>query len=363
VFVIARNSVFTYKGKPVKVQRVAEELGVRYVLEGSVRRAGDQMRISAQLINATTGGHLWAERYDGKVDNVFDLQDEITGKIIASLALQLTPDERKSIERPETTNVAAYDAYLQGWEHLQRHTAEEFAKALPYLKNAIELDSGYGQAYAALAWLYYQTYQRHWHKALDLPGRPEALHQANRYLEMATKYATPLAHRVTADKMWQIEHKFDEAILEAKRAVALDSGNPVSHTGLARALTHAGRAEEAIDAMKTAMRLDPHYPPYYLYILGLAYFTAEQFEESSDVLERALDRNPDFIFSTLPLMAAYAQLGRLQEAKAALAKFSNVMGRSSIQGIAPHWPFKNPSDADRFLNGLRKAGVPEKSEN
>ncbi len=193
-----------------------------------------------------------------------------------------------------------------------------------------------------------------------MPYRPEALHQANRYLEMATKYATPLAHRVTADKMWQIEHKFDEAILEAKRAVALDFGNPVSHTGLARALTHAGRAEEAIDPMKTAMRLDPHYPPYYLYILGIAYFTAEQFEESSDVLERALDRNPDFIFSTLPLMAAYAQLGRLQEAKAALAKFNNVFPKVTIQGIAPHWPFKNTSDADRFLNGLRKAGVPDR---
>jgi len=359
VFVIARNSVFTYKDKPVKVQRIAEELGVRYVLEGSVRRADDQVRINVQLIDATTGGHLWAERYDGEVDNVFDLQDAITGKIISSLALQLTPDERESIARPETTDVAAYDAYLQGWEHLQRHTADEFVKALPYLKDAVELDPAYGHAYAALAWLYYQAYQRYWHKALGLSERSEALHEANRYLEMALNHPTPLAHRVAADRMWQIEHEFDAAITAAKRAVALDPGNPVSHAGLARAFAHAGRADEAVESMKKAMRLDPHYPPYYLYILGIAYFTGKRYEESTDVLERALERNPEFIFSKLPLMAAYSHLGREEEARAAFAEFKEIFPKASVQGIAPHWPFKNASDADRFLDGLRKAGVPE----
>ena len=201
LFVIARNSSFAYKGKSPDVRQVSRELGVKYVLEGSVRRAGEQVRINAQLIDSTTGGHLWADRYDGRIDDVFALQDKVTAKIVTSLALQLTAAERQRVARPETDNVVAYDAFLQGWEHLRRQTADEFAKALPYLKKAVELDSNYGRAYAALAWLYYHASKRSWHKSLGLSHRWKAAEQADRYLTKAMKHPTSLAHQVAADKL------------------------------------------------------------------------------------------------------------------------------------------------------------------
>jgi TolB-like protein/class 3 adenylate cyclase len=151
LFVIARNSAFTYKGRNVNVQKVGDELGVKYVLEGSVRRSGDQVRINAQLIDANSGGHLWAERYDGSMTDVFALQDQVTRKIIAELAVKLTNVEQDVRERKGTINPRAYDTYLQGWEYYQRFTADDFVKAIPLFESAVELDPGYGQAYAVLA--------------------------------------------------------------------------------------------------------------------------------------------------------------------------------------------------------------------
>jgi TolB-like protein len=143
LFVISRNSTFTYKGKPVKVRQVAEELGVRYVLEGSVRRAGDQVRITAQLIDATTGGHVWAERYDGALTDVFALQDDVTQKIVAALAVKVTDEEQVHQGRHGTENPDAYDAFLQGWAHYQLRTPDDLANAVPYLEEAIRLDANY----------------------------------------------------------------------------------------------------------------------------------------------------------------------------------------------------------------------------
>ena len=155
LLVIARNSTFTYKGKPVKVKQVAEELGVRYVLEGSVRRAGDEVRINAQLIDALTGHHLWAERYDGKMDRIFALQDQINQKIVSALAVKLTGGEKELVVQRGTDNVAAYDEFLRGWGYYLRLTPEDFAKAASSFRKAIELDPNYGRAYAALALVYW----------------------------------------------------------------------------------------------------------------------------------------------------------------------------------------------------------------
>ena len=163
LFVIARNSTFTYKGKPVKVKQVAEELGVRYVLEGSVRRAGEQVRINAQLIDTTTGGHLWAERYDGQMDNVFALQDRITRKIVSALAVQLTAGDEKQVAGKETDSAEAYDAFLQGWAHYWRVTPDDYVQAVPYFEKAVELDPNYSRAYAALAAIYWRAAKRGWH--------------------------------------------------------------------------------------------------------------------------------------------------------------------------------------------------------
>ncbi len=360
LFVIARNSVFTYKSKAVKVQQVAQELGVRYVLEGSVRRAGDQVRINAQLIDATTGHHLWAERYDGDIRNVFALQDAITGKIVAALAVKLTLGEQEQVERKYTNNTAAYDAFLQGRAHYVRCTPEDYAKAVSYFEKAIELDPNYGQAYAALALTYWESSHNFWTFKLGVSWK-EARDRAERLLQTAMENPSPLAHQASS-KMLIDWHLHEEAIFEAERALGLDPNDANSYLAMAYALVYAGRPKEAVDFVKSAMRLDPHYPAYHLYVFGLAHFVMEEFDEAVPLFERALKLNPRNYVPLIPLAAAYAHLGREQEAAAtieALQKALPTIATLSLVRRSPLWSYKNPADQDRLLEGLRKAGMPE----
>ncbi len=365
LFVIARNSMFTYKGKSVMVKQVAEELGVQYVLEGSVRRAGKQVRINAQLIDATTGGHLWAERYDGKMDDVFALQDRITRKIVGALAVKLTAGEKKQVARKETDSAEAYDAFLKGLAHYWRDTREDFVQAVPYLEKAVELDPNYSRAYAALAAVYWRSARRKWHSSLGLVYY-EAWEKAKQYLQEAMKDPTPLAHLVTSD-MYRREGRFQESITEATRAIVLDANDPVGYVALARALIMAGSPAEGADSMKKAGRLDPHYPPTYLKTLGLAQFGMERFKEAAASLEQATKLNPDDEWGFLFLAAAYGQLGREQEAKSAVETFNGLRAKSgwsnlyTLQQVGV-FAFKEQTDIERLREGLRQAGVPHGSD-
>ncbi|UCE52110.1 MAG: adenylate/guanylate cyclase domain-containing protein, partial [Desulfobacterales bacterium] len=211
LFVIARNSTFTYKGKPVKIRQVAEELGVRYVLEGSIRRAADRVRINTQLIDATSGGHLWAERYDGHIGDIFGLQDKITQKIVAALALKLTVGEQEYVVRKETDNIAAYDAFLKGWEHYRRFTPDDFAKACSYFEKVLEFDPDYGRAHAALAQTYWRGLELGWRWQMGLGvGWSEGRVLAREYLQTPMKHPTSLAHQV-ATEMFIFTREYDEA--------------------------------------------------------------------------------------------------------------------------------------------------------
>jgi len=360
LFVIARNSAFTYKGKPVKIRQVAEELGVRYILEGSVRRADNRVRINAQLIDATTGGHLWAERYDGKLGDVLALQDRITGKIVAALAVKLKAGEQEQIARKYTDNVAAYDAFLQGREHYFRYTPHDFAKAARYFEKAIELDPNYGRSYAALALTYWESQHNFWNQSLGLSWW-EARLQAERYLQKAMSNATSLVYQV-ASKMHTDLHEHEEAIAKAQRAIALDPNDGNSYLAMAYALIYAGRPEEAFDFVNKAMRLDPHYPAYYLFVLGLAHFSMEQFEAAVNSFERTLKRNPENYVPLLHLAAAYAHIGRGQEAAATIDELNKVLpmiNLESLNGPYMRFKYKEQVDKDRLLDGLRKAGLPE----
>jgi len=360
LFVIARNSSFTYKDKPTNVQQIARELGVRYVLEGSVRRSGDQVRINAQLIDASTGGHIWADRYDGKLNDVFGLQDKVTRNIVTVLAVQLTAGDEERFSVKETESTQAYDEYLQGWNRYVRMTPEDVRVAVSHFEKAIALDPDYPRAYAALAAAYWQVWKRTWHQVFGFRRWHDARSRSEEFLEKAMQNPTPLAHQV-ASRMLLHNQRHGEAIAEAERAVALDPNDADSFVVVSTALSFAGRPGESLPMVERAMRLNPHYPPSYLYALGIAHFGMDRFEEAALSLEKATVLNPDDRWSRILLVATYGQLGRGGQAAQALEKLQSryFLDLDTIRSIAFWHPFKNPTDAARFADGLRKAGMPD----
>jgi TolB-like protein/class 3 adenylate cyclase/rhodanese-related sulfurtransferase/Flp pilus assembly protein TadD len=360
LFVIARNSVFTYKDKAVKVRQVAEELGVRYVMEGSVQRAGNQIRINAQLIDATTGGHVWAERYDGTLDDVFAMRDEISRRIVTALSVTLVGHENSSRGQVETNSPEAYDAFLRGWAHYRLSTPNDSVKAISYLKNAIELDPNFGRAHAALAATYWRIYDNNWAISAGV-SYSDALEQTNRYLEEALKDPTPLAHR-TAAKQYFYFRRWDEAMMQAERAIAMDPNDPSGYEAMGTLLVNLGRAAEGLDFIKKAMRLDPQSD--YLYRLGEAQFHLERYDEAAATMLRATKLNPDDGWNYFLLAATYGHLGHEQEAKSAIIRFNKTYHdptdkqRPLTLADLDTWIFKEPANRDRLKEGLRKAGVP-----
>ena len=386
LFVIARNSSFSYKGQQVKVRQVAQELGVQYVLEGSVRRAGNEVRINAQLIDATTGGHLWAERYDGSLDDVFALQDKVTRKIVTALAVNLTAKERAIQARSETEVPRAHDAFLRGWTYFRRNTPDDFAEAVPYFQQAIELDPNYSRASAALAAIYWAGIAKDftdtgapWSERLGLShNASHAL--AIKYLQEAMRSPTPLAHQV-ASSVYYVQGRHEEAVAEAERAIELDANDPIGYEALATALIYAGRPAEGTEAIRKAMRLDPHYPSEYLVWLGLAQFGKGQFEEAAESLRTATQRNPEDDIGLILLAAAYGHLGRQKDAESAISELNDLRAKhekrldkdragETERGVdvllvgpytlkdVDHWPFKERMDREQLRAGLEKAGVP-----
>jgi TolB-like protein/class 3 adenylate cyclase len=356
LFVIARNSTFTYKGKPVKVQKVAEDLGVRYVLEGGVRKADDKIRITAQLIDAINGRHLWAERYDGALGDVFALQDKITRKIVAALAVKLTAGEQEKIARRGTDNVEAYEAYSRGYAHRRLGGPEHFKKFIIYMKKAVELDPDYSDAHAALSYGYWSVAVKGWAKEW---GYPDARSLAKKHLQLAMRNPTARVHRAAAwDYIWKHEH--EKAVAEAELALTLEPSGADSHEYMGRALVFAGRSKEAIEFLKRAMRLDPSYPPATVWWLGLAQFCAGQYGEAVTSIERARNLNPTL--AVWPQAAAYGHLGRKQEAADRIAEYLKARKWKKIpvlKRFSNWYPFKDPKDRNHFDEGLLKAGVPE----
>jgi adenylate cyclase len=366
LFVIARNSTFAYKGKSRDIREIAKALGVRYVLEGSVRRSGADLRVNAQLIDATTGGHVWAERYDGDMKNVFGLQDKVTHNVVTALAVELTREDKQRVARRETENAQAYDVFLKGWQHYLRQTPEDFRAAIDYFKKAIDLDPNYARAYAALAATYWETSTRFWDLLLGLKRSREAWVQAEQFLAKAMLNPTPLAHQV-ASGMLLHSQQHDEAIAEAKRAIAGDPNDAGGYIALANVLSFAGRANEALELVERAIRRNPHYPPHYLYQLGLAQFGMKRLDAAAVSLEKAIALNPDDHWSQRLLLATYGLLGRKANAAKLIDEIKEREQRGLLASRDPltvtastySYPFAIRADSERFAEGLRKAGVPE----
>jgi TolB-like protein/Flp pilus assembly protein TadD len=357
IFVIARTSTFAYRGKQIRVDKVAEELGVRFVLEGSVRRAGERMRVNAQLVDATTGHHLWAEQYDGTLNDVFALEDEITEKIVTALAVKLTVEERETAARRETRNVAAYEEFLKGWERYLRFRSDDLAGAVQSFKKATELDPNYQRAYAALALTYWSGSNIGIvRKGLGVPYA-EARLLARKYLKEAMKNPTSIAHLVNS-QFYLYQRQHEEAISELQRALILDPNNPLCNASLGSALFLGGRPQEAVDFINRAIRLDPVNPARYLYLLGGAQFCMGNLEEAASLVEKGIRLNPELTGSAGWLLATYGLLGRDKEASAAMDIYKKgKAGEFYIREVMYFFPFKDRTVADRFAEGLSKAGV------
>ena len=367
ILVIARNSSSTYKGKSVKVQQVAKDLGVRYVLEGSVRREGDTVRINAQLVDAQGGQHLWAERYDGSIRDVFALQDKVIGQIVAALAVNLTLDERTRLESAETQSPAAYDAVLQGWALYRLGTEDENKKAITLFEQAIAIDPEYGRAHAGVAAASWRIVQSYWESTTQ-GGFQRAYDRMQAALVKAMRQPNALAHAVSAE-VFSKQGNYVVAFTEIDKAMAFAPNDPDNYLSKARILNATGRAAEAEESVRWAMRLDPLYSPDYLRTLSMSLFHQQRYEEAVETLERLLAMQTDFADDYVTLIASLGHLGRksgIPEALRTHNQLTEAAGSNSItvQYSGGWWWYGDmfnydPGYRDRLMEGLRKAGVPE----
>ncbi|MBK5101537.1 MAG: tetratricopeptide repeat protein [Desulfobacteraceae bacterium] len=354
VFVIARNSTFTYKGKPVKIQQVSEELGVRYVLEGSFRKVGDRVRVTAQLIDATTGHHLWAERYDRDLKDIFALQDEITMKIMRALEVRLTEGQQARIEQAKgTDNLEAYVKILQGMEYFGRLNIEGNLLARQMAEEAIALDPEYSRPYRILA-LTHMMDTRYGSSKSPRESLARAEELAQKALSLDD--SDPCSHDVLSF-IYLLKREHERAIAEGERSVALDPNGADGHANLGMSLCFAGRLEQSVASFKKAIRLNPFAPSAYFHCLGHAYRMMGRYGEAIAAYKKALHRKPNNLFALTGLAATYSLSGREEEAHAAAAKVLGIHPKFSVEGFAKTTPFKNQADTERFIDTLRKAGL------
>jgi len=354
LFVIARNSSFAYKGRLVKVQEIGRDLGVRFVLEGSIRKSGNRVRITAQLIDAESGGHLWAERFDRDLTDIFATQDEVVEKIVRALAVTLTQGEEKRLGRRGTANVAAYEAVLRARELLGGATRETVAQARATYQRAIELDASYAVPHAGLAATAVSDYVSDW---ADDPGAE--LDQAERWARRALELdeSEPFAHMALGHVLlWRRDH--DGALAEFRSMIALDPNFAQGHSATGLALMYAGRAAEALEAFALSKRLDPHYPSIVLHYLAQANFSLGNCGTAAKQLLERIARTPGTDSSRMMLAACYGHLGRVEEARAAWAELLKVNPDFSLEQRERVLPYKDPRDFARIADGLAKAGLP-----
>jgi adenylate cyclase len=351
--VIARNSTFTYKGKPVRVQQVSQELGVRYVLEGSVQKAGDKIRINAQLIDALTGNHLWAERYDRNLKDLFAVQDEITKKIITAMQVKLTEGEQVQAAARSTSNLEAYLKYLQARDLLNRGNPQSTASAKQLAEEALALDPRYSSAYYVLA-------RAAINKAWGETGksRQDSLEKSMELLQKAIILddTNAEAHSLLG-WIFSMTRQYDKALAEGEKAVAFDPNSADAHMYFGKILTFAGRSKESIPELQTAIRLNPIPPNVYLYSLGISYTLTGQYDEAITSCERAVRREPNSPWPRLFLAAAYSLAGRDEKARIEAAEVLRINPKFSLENFAQGVTYKSQEDKERLISALRQAGL------
>ncbi len=355
LFVIARNSTAVYKGKPVKISQVAEDLGVRYVMEGSVQLQEDRLRITAQLIDATQGTHIWSDRYDLERKDIFSIQDEIAGTIAATIGGYTGVAQRAEMQRSErkgAIDVTAYDLFLRGIKHKEKFTKEDNAKAQELFLRSIEQDPGSALAFGWLAWVYVMDVYMGW------TDRPEV--QLEKAFEAARKAVgldpnLDFAHW-SLGAAYMVSKDQSSALANFQKTLELNPNNADAIANTAWPLTYLGRAEEGIEYIERAMRLNPHYPEWYLWGLGMTNYQARRYEEAVIALSKISQHN---IENLAYLTAAQAQLGHREKANKAAAEILKMDPGFSLAAFERVQLFEHTEYTDHLLDGLRKAELPE----
>ncbi len=355
LLVIARNSVFTYKGRAVNVQQIGRELGVKYVLEGSVRRAGNRVRINAQLVRTLDGTHIWAERFDREITDVFALQDAVTRKLVTALAITLTQGEEQRLSRSGEVSPEAYDMLLRGLERLRRYTPEDNRLSRDYFERALALDPNFARAHADLAFSYSMELLSGWTAAPE-----ESLLLAKKHADFALELDPGLreVHFAMAS-VYLKERRFEEAIESSLRAIKIDPNYADAYVQMAWLQMYAGRAAEGIELVEQAMRLNPHYSFFYSTVHGLIALHLERLEEAAASFEAAVNRNPQFPMAHQLLAATYAHLGRIEDAEWEAGELLTLLPDFTLSAERARAPYKRQEDLEFYIEGLRKAGLPE----
>jgi adenylate cyclase len=353
--VIARNSSFTYKGRSVDIREVGRELGVRSVLEGSIRRAGNRARITAQLIDATNGAHLWADRYDRDLTDIFEVQDDVTQRIVDALKVTLSPAEKARLAESGTPNIDAYDCYLRGRELLALNpkNRERFEQSTKLFTRALKLDPDYSQAYAGLSLAYNLDYQNRWSDDPD-NSLQLAKHNAERAIEKDPK--EPFARQVAC---WaaMFDKDLGRAKSEVDTALSLNPNSSGAYASLGSIHTYSGRPLEAIPALERATRLDPAFRPGHLHFLGMAYLLAGKYQTAAALLRERILLVPGTDFSRVLLASALGHLGEIDEARRIWRELNEINPKYSSTKHFARQPFRKEEDVRRIAEGLAKAGL------
>ena len=355
MFVIAWPSTLNYKGKPVKMRQVAEDLGVRYVLEGGVQWSDDQVLITVQFVDALTGRHLWAGRYDRQADDAFALQDDITLNILAALEAKLTGEERARLRRGNTKNLEAYLILQRGFRHFLRLTKEDNAEAQRLFKNVIKLDPKYALAWHSLGLTHQQSAKFGWGEdSAKENARAEEL--ARKALVVNPSIARP--YDLLANLSLQ-RRRYDEAVAYSEKAVALAPNSSALVAHLGRTLVYAGRPEEALPLIQRGIRLSPITPPEISRFEGQAYHAMARYDEAIAAFERARARNPKGVLPLVLLAMTYADMGRMEKARAAAREILGLGRGFSATGFVNGLDYKDRAKSKHALAALRGLGFSE----
>jgi adenylate cyclase len=353
LFIISRTSSFSYKGKPVKVQQVSEELGVRYVLEGSVQKSSGRIRINVQLIDAISGRHVWAQSYDRDLKDIFGLQDEVILKIASAMSVNLTAGEQARGWAQGTKSLEAYLKLMQGREYLLKQNRESVAMARRMAEETIALDPKYAEAYLLLG-------STHMNDVYLGTSRPkESIAKAIELTQKALAINDSLAEaRSRLGVLYSWSGRYDEGIAEAERGVELDPNSGRANFNLALVLRYAGRSKEAIPVIQRALRLEPMAPDIYVQNLALVYFQTGDCKEAVATCEKGLKRQPDNLSARVIMATVYGACGREAEARKEASEVLRINPKFSVESFTRILPYKNPSDRERTAQGLRQAGLP-----